>query len=433
MMNATLYKFSKQFAVVALLALSGAFAFDVHGIDLTVGRIQQRYPWNGLVDIDYTVTTGDATALGVDDSLEVVMIDNSLTPAVTNRALTFLQAPLPLTEGQHRVTWCANADGVTNYVEDAEFHVKVVHYAEAYMVIDVSGGSTTNVYSVDFLNGAPLGGFNTDEYKGDKIVLRLIRPGSYLAGSPKDEANRISKNEEQHRVAISRPFYIGIFEMTQQQYENVMGSNPSANKSPYHPVETVSSVKVRGGNWPTVAAPGENTFMAKLLEKCKSKNPETGAYDIAVTGFDLPTEFQWEYACRAGTTKAFNGTDDFNNTSSSEQQEQMDNLGRYKGNGGSTAGHAAVGSYQPNAWGLYDMHGNVWEWCLDRFTANVPALKQFVDPKGPVEADVGINRVNRGRSYSSSVGECRSALREYGEPGNSYATGGFRLVRAVPQ
>ena len=421
------------FAVTAAVVLA-AFAADASA-SLTVNQVRQRYPWNGLVDIDYTIECAEG-AFGVDDNLEVLMIDNSVTPAVTNRAITFLQAPLPMTPGKHRITWDANADGVTKYVENATFRVKITHYNAAYMVIDVSGGPNASVYPVKFLNAAPVGGFNKDEckgeYKGSNIVMRCIHPGSYMAGSPSSpaEANRAEAKEKQHRVALSQPYYIGIFEITQKQYENVMGAsnNKSTYKGDYRPVEYVSWNQIRGGTWPN-GNPASSSFMAKLRVKCKSKDAN-GDYTIDVTGFDLPSEFQWEYACRAGTIGAFNTTNAYNNAESDEQNEQMKLLGCFFGNGGETSFHMPVGSYVPNQWGLYDMHGNVWEKCLDWYVDDVSMEKQFVDPTGP--ATSGSLRVERGGSWGSSLGDCRSAARR----GNSldwYSPNiGFRLVRTLP-
>ena len=425
-------------AVLSMCAMSASTAV-ADGLTLSVSRIQQRYPWNGLVDIDYTVDLGSGDALGLDDNLEVLFIDKSQTPAVTNRAHSFLQAPLPLSAGTHRITWDANADGVTSRTDTASFSIRVMHYAATYMVIDVSGGPSTNLYPVSFLNGAPPKGFNDpdSEYKGDKIVLRRIRQGSFMAGSPTGELNRNAANEAQHRVALSKPFYIGLFAVTQKQYENVMGSdkNNSVYKGPYRPVENVSYSMIRGAssNWPTVRSVEGDTFIGKLLAKCKSKDPDTGAYTVSVTGFDLPTEFQWEYACRAGTTGAFNTTNEYANTADGHAAA-LGQLGRYvnnqsEGKGGIKANHTVVGSYLPNQWGLYDMHGNVWEWCLDWFRSDVENLKQYVDPTGP---DSGTVRVFRGGSWYWTIGPCRSAAR--GSNSVTYTDGnnGFRLVRNLP-
>ena len=423
-------KLTQTFAAAALAVTAAVVTVEADGVTLESVSARQRYPWNGLVDIDYTITYDDGVTLGVDDNLEVLLVDHDVEPAVTNRAITFLQAPLPMTAGSHRITWDANADKVTNRIDKAEFIIQLKHYSEAYMVIDVSGGSSTNCYPVDFLNGAPVGGFKADEYKSNKIVLRRIHPGSYMAGSPDNEANRTAAREKQHRVALSQPFYIGIYEITQKQYKNVTGGDPSQYKGDYRPVDRVTYGGIRGGNWPTTAVPGANTFMDKLIQKCKSKG-SGGDYTEPVEGFDLPTEFQWEYACRAGTTGAFNTMNAYDNTKSAEQEAQLTLLGRYvnnqtEGKGGYDANHTNVGSYQPNQWGLYDMHGNVWEWCRDRYQEDASALKQFTDPQG---ATTGTQLV-RGGSWSAGVGGCRSAYRL--GFGNSDSDIGFRLSRTLP-
>ena len=431
--------------VATALTVPAARTANADDVELTIDRTQQRYPWNGLVDIDYTITRDPASVPSVDDNLEVMMIDKSVSPAVTNRAIRFLQAPLPMTAGKHRITWDANADGVTNYVERASFVMKIAHYAPAYMVIDVSGGPDAETYPVDFFNGEPLGGFNVPEYKGDKIVLRRIRPGSYMAGSPSDEYGRSATYEAQHCVAISKPFYIGLFEVTQQQYLNVMGgTNPSKYQGDtwqYRPVEVVSYNTIRGTanttthqyDWPWTNEVSAASFMGMLRTKCKSKG-DAGTHTESVTGFDLPTEFQWEYACRAGTTGAFNTTNDFANTSAG-QQSAMALLGRYSGNKtdkhGNSDAHTIVGSYDPNQWGLYDMHGNVNEWCLDWYKTDVQTLGQIVDPAG---VDSGTKRVHRGGGFDSSEARfCRSAGRNnsFG-PASGYNSIGFRLSRTLP-
>ena len=147
--------------------------------------------------------------------------------------------------------------------------------------------------------------------------------------------------------------------------------------------------------------------------------------------FDLPTEAQWEYACRAGTTKALNNNTDLQ---SLEQDSNMDVLGRYWYNGGSSyssdpvnGGTAEVGSYQANNWGLYDMHGNVWEWCLDWYGSyNGDAT----DPNGP---ESGSGRVLRGGSWPGIARYCRSANRSISYPDDALNGLGFRLVLPTGQ
>ena len=151
------------------------------------------------------------------------------------------------------------------------------------------------------------------------------------------------------QVTLTRPFFIGVFEVTQKQYELVTGATPSFKQGDMLPVEQVSWNDIRGNcNWPADTSVSNNSFMGLLRAR-------TGL------AFDLPTEAQWEYACRAGTTNDFNVSG-----------QNMDSLGRYENNGDDERGGSeywytttTVGSYLPNDWGLYDMHGNVEEWCLD--------------------------------------------------------------------
>ena len=423
---------------VAAAEVVGSFG----GVTLTVGKIQQRYPWNGLVDIDYSLAFENDAPLDANDNLEILMIDKSATPAVTNRAVRFLQAPLPLTAGAHRITWDATADGVTDRIERAAFQVKLVHYPATYMVIDLTDGPGDDaVYKVDYLNGEPGGGFNKALYKGDRIVLRRIHHGSYLAGSPADEVGRSTSHKDregQHRVTHSRAFYIGIFEVTQKQYKYVMGEDPSAYKGDSRPVESFSYDDIRGNGWPQATVPAANTFMDKLIKKCKAADAN-GNYTVPVTGFDLPTEFQWEYACRAGTTHALNTMNDFANTQAA-MEAQLPSLGLYSGDQPSrrdnrTAGdgHSDVGCYEPNSWGLYDMHGNVREWCLDWYV-QAQDLAPSVDPKGPTVGDFN-SRVGRGGGWNDLYDACRSACRSGGIPGEArggLTAIGFRLVCTAP-
>ncbi len=285
--------------------------------------------------------------------------------------------------------------------------------AAMYCVIDLSAGVNAVNYPVTYLDEPPAGGFNTDEYKTNKLVLRRIEPGTFIMGNDQSDAT--------HRVTLTKPFYCGLFEVTQRQYELVMGERPSYfNNTQYYatrPVERVSYNMIRGSSagagWPGSSAVDADSFIGKLRAK-------TGILE-----FDLPTEAQWEYACRAGTTS------DYNNGGSSESDLNL--LGRYADNGGSAGdgkqsctpseGSAKVGSYQPNAWGLYDMHGNVWERCLDWHNNS---LSYGLDPKG---ISSGTHHVTRGGCWGHPAQSCRSASRESSSPAGRANWDGFRLAR----
>ena len=191
-------------------------------------------------------------------------------------------------------------------------------------------------------------------------------------------ANGADDERPVHTVRISKPFYLGIHEVTQGQWETVMGNNPSQFKGDANrPVETVSWEEVQ-----------------KFIDKLNTR--EGG------TKYRLPTEAEWEYAARAGSTTAYSFGDD------------SSQLGKYAWCG-DNAGNTTypVGKLQPNAWGLYDMHGNVWEWVQDWYGKY--AAETVTDPQGPAS---GSARVIRGGSWSNGAGNCRSAYRYRGAPGS---------------
>jgi len=296
-----------------------------------------------------------------------------------------------------------------------------------YMVVDLSGGPDAASYPVSYMTTVPPGGW-TDEYKTTKLVLRRIPAGTFTMGSPRSEWGHYSTRENQRDVTLTRDFYIGVFEVTQRQWERVMGDWPSHFENEdcrdMRPLERRSWNDIRGGSWPGdppgSGKPGMGTFMQRISAR-------TGV------SFDLPTEAQWEYACRAGTTTALNSGRNLTDTGACRN---MARVGRYKYNnpGGylksssvSDGGTAKVGSYLPNAWGLYDMHGNVMEWCLDWYEE---MLEETTDPAGVA---AGIRRVIRGGGWCSIARSCRSASREQLHPRSRRSTRGFRLSWTLPR
>ncbi|TVR49518.1 MAG: formylglycine-generating enzyme family protein [Planctomycetota bacterium] len=283
---------------------------------------------------------------------------------------------------------------------------------ETYLIIDISGGPDAASYPVSDSASAPAD-LNSDLYKTDRIVLRRIPAGTFMMGSPADELGRTpwEDNEDLHEVTLTQDFYMAVFQVTQAQWLNVMGgSNPSSNTGDTRPVERVSWDDARGGTWdgPDGGDPGSDTFIGRLAAK-------TGI------AFDLPTDAQWEYAARAGTTTALNSGQ--NLTSTTGTCTNLNELGRYDGNRG-YGEHAVVGSYTPNSWGLYDMHGNVGEWCLDWYEASL-GTSAVTDPVGPAS---GSARVVRGGGWIDLAQICRTAFRIRGSPGGAGGILGFRPV-----
>lgn len=284
-----------------------------------------------------------------------------------------------------------------------------------YCVVDLSGGATAASYPVKYLDAPPSCGFNVDTYKTTKLVLRRIDPGTFTMGSAKAEGN------QPHEVTLTKPYYIGVFEITQRQWELVMGSARAdfgeADNHAVRPMEMVSYWMIRGSEagekWPANNAVDADSFAGRMRAR-------TGI------DFDLPTEAQWEYACRAGTATDYNnGTDN-----RGEKCPNMDKVGRYWSNGGSsfqrarltTGGTAKVGSYQPNAWGLYDMHGNVDEWCLDWYAESVSGA---TDPLGPSSGSL---RVMRGGCWYIPADRCTSSYHGCCTPAFASGCNGLRLA-----
>ncbi len=241
------------------------------------------------------------------------------------------------------------------------------------------------------------------------LEMAWIEPGSFTMGSPASEKNR-DDDERQHQVSLTKGFWLGKYEVTQGEWETLMGNNPSRffkSAEKRAPVEGVS--------WEEAMA-----FCRKLTERERSAGRLPRGYE-----YSLPTEAQWEYACRAGTRSAFS-------YGSSLSSRQANFEGNYPYGGASKGPYlkktAPVGSYASNDWGLYDMHGNVWEWCYD-WKGNY-TMGTATDPAGPSS---GSARVERGGSWNDYARSCRSALRGSSTPGARSILLGFRLaLRAVP-
>jgi formylglycine-generating enzyme required for sulfatase activity len=229
--------------------------------------------------------------------------------------------------------------------------------------------------------------------------LVLIPAGEFLMGSPDSDADARDNEKPQHRVRITRPFYLGATAVTQGQYRAVTGAIPSHFKgSDDLPVEQVS--------WEDAQA-----FCAKLNELEKEQ--------LGGARYRLPTEAEWEYACRAGSTTRFCFGDDL---------ARLEEYAWFNGNSDGKT-HPA-GQKRPNGWGLYDMHGNVWEWCGDGYERTYYANSPGADPLGPSGASA---RVIRGGSWLYDPRNARSANRSRLAPEDRNNYLGFRLARARVQ
>jgi formylglycine-generating enzyme required for sulfatase activity len=255
----------------------------------------------------------------------------------------------------------------------------------------------------------------------DSARLVWIPPGTFTMGSPEDEPEREPLlplfglgDETEHVVTISRGFWMAKFELTQRQYQDLVGSNPSFFSGETFPVENVTWFEALD-------------FCVQLTEHERSAGrlPEGYVYR-------LPTEAEWEYACRAGTTSAFHYGPELRSVMENFRGtvEYSALIGRIDNPNGIFLGQTTpVGDYESNAWGLHDMHGNVWEWCHD-WTGPYPS-GSVVDPSGPASGQV---RSSRGGSWEGQRGAvgCRSAMRNYYTPDDRLSSQGFRVVLAPP-
>ena len=366
-----------------------------------------RTPWNGLVDITYSLEcdTPDA-AMAV--SFQGYDYDRNESIPMTTLTGDGASGELLQAGGPYHIVWDSAADWPGGH--SSEFTVTATAEVKEYLVVDLNTGAITPSSTGPDLSD--------DTCRTTELWLRRIPKGTFTMGSPDTEVGRFS-SETRRQVTLTEDFYIGIFEVTQKQYSLIQGGNPSYYNGDTRPVEKVSYNAIRGAKitggagWPAyVHAVDNDSFLGKL----RAKTGQT---------FDLPTEAQWEYACRAGTTTALNTGKSLTSTG---QDSAMDEAGRYgynrnDGKGGYSE-HTRVGSYLPNAWGLYDMHGNVLEWCLDWYQEDLGS-SAVTDPKGP---NSGSNRVIRGGCWGNGARVCRSAGRSYYSPSSSSYDIGFRVV-----
>ena len=420
-----------------------------------------------LVNIDYTFTGSDA----------VITLDvqtNANTSAAAGDPGWTSIGGVAVCNAQGDVWKKVTNDGATHHIEwrpDLSWpdHIIASGGARAvvtawsldntpdYMVVDIAAAAQQNTQryypGVDFLPGSELGQkgaiTNNPIYKTTTIVMRKImaKGVTWTMGSTPLETRRDAASEATHQVTLTNNYYIGVFEVTQAQWALIKGNYPSTfNNVEYRamrPVESVgksfSFIDIRTSsdddtahNWP--APPHSNSFLGKLRSR-------TGI------DFDLPGEAQWEFAARAGNgdTKWGDGSGIMNATQT-QVDSNLDRLGRYRVNGGCTDvfnqrtsdtsvgptnGTAIVGSYVPNAWGLYDMHGNVGEWCLDWLEDDITAHggKINVDPSNPLKTlsgNDGVKYVQKGGTYLSDADICRPACRQ--TPSTVSASRGLRVV-----
>ena len=389
-------KMLSYLAFAILVLIVKAENLDTTPLTIIGVTAQQRYPWNGKVDISYKVT-GDIAGMALTNGL-ITTLKVTATDKVANKTYTATAATLSgattLTEGSHAIVWDLDQQGVNLKSANVVFNVSCEASEALFCVIDLSAGSEAESYPISYLADIPEDGW-TDEYKTDKLVLRRCSAGSF-------------KMQGSTTTTLTKSFYMGVFEVTQKQWMLVMGSDPcsstSCGKGEGYPVHFVSYNMIRGSSngakWPDSSAVDATSFIGKLQARTK-------------LNFDLPTDAQWEYACRAGTTTTYYWGGSMNG-----------DYAWYTSNSSSKS--HPVGTKRPNAWGLYDMSGNVYEWCLDWHGSS---LAYGTDPKG---SSSGSYRVVRGGSWDSNGSACTSSYRGISYPSYTHYYAGFRLSRPLP-
>lgn len=379
--------------LVSLVLLFGVVVSAVAAEPGITVEARQRYPWNGLVDLKFTITGESGTKYDTSFvAKDMVGGTNIAMKTIRKSNGVVAEEKEKLLPGTYNWVWDAAADLPKDFKCE---RMTVTGNAEQsqglYMVIDLSSGANSSKYPVSYLDAVPSGGWG-NVYKTTKMVLRWCSKGKDPKG----------------RYTLTKDFYIGVFEVTCKQYYLVMGAWPRGHgeSDASQPAEYITWNIARGNNWPSDVSPASNSFSGKLRSR-------TGMF------VDLPTEAQWEYACRAGTTSSFN------NGGSTEADLKM--IGRYIGNckalvdGTYIWCTSVVGSYKANAWGIFDMHGNLWELCLNWHGGN---SLTGIDPKG---VSSGIYRVSRGGSFDQAWDCCTSSFRIQGSTGEREYEDGFRM------
>lgn len=405
----------KKLMTILVALGAGVVLADVSVLDVTC---TPRTPWNGLVDVSYTIASDDPEA---EIYVNPVAYDADRRLTLFPSAFTGDGATNTVKAGKHKMVWDATKD--FGAFSSSSFQLKI--YAgerlPRYVWIDLSSGADSTNYPVHFSVVGP--DLSKDDCRTTQLWMRLVPPGEFWMGSPENELGR-SEEEKLHHVTLTKPFYIGVFEVTQKQWALVMGNSNrsyfrSAGNSEKRPYESDYYSMMRGLTDPLATTGyGQDSFVSKLCIRTQNG------------GWELPTEAQWEYACRAGTTTALNNGKNLTDTTWSQNLAEV---AAYYGNcyAGQTVaqssvavGTQTVGSYAPNALGLYDMLGNVWEYCRDG--EGKYGTADVVDPAPIVWQRQPYMRC-KGGAWNSKSCQCRSGARHTFYSGNASYDIGFRI------
>jgi formylglycine-generating enzyme required for sulfatase activity len=436
-------RYTMKKSMIALFFASLAAAFECFAAPTTVKVTSFTQADDRTITIDYTLA-GDPAVITLD-----IQTNASSWASIGGRDLCRAQGDVwkRVDAQSGRITYRPGGDEAYPVFASGDVRAVLKAYPTndppAYMVVDLTQNSSKRVRfypSEDFVPGGVLA--NTD-YRVSKLLMRKI-PAAGVTWTMGSVSEGGGADETAHPVCLADNYYIACFEFTQAQAQLVSGQTPAklsnfTIEGSMRPCDMLSYYKIRENvynqaidaedpDYQYPNSPHPTSYLGLL--RTRSEN---------LVDFDLPSEAQWEYACRAGTGEGVWNT-------GKPISSAADLPGRYNDNGGKgsakydggwkisavgpTNGIATVGSYMKNAWGLYDMHGNVYEWCLDLYTADITMLNGEVNVQPGTLADgktAGKNRVRRSGYFLSVAADCRSAKRSYTVP-NAYSGSwtGFR-------
>lgn len=426
---------------VALAALS---ALSAYAVVPEVSNVAMAQDAARLVTITYTLADAPAVVT-VDVQTNATVDGQTVWASIGGANIQQMAGDVwkKVEPGERTVLWRPDLSWPDHRIPDGGARAVVTAWSldnpPDYMVVNLASNAAANSETyypaVEFLPG---GLFGNPDYRTSKLVMRkiLAKGVEWTMGSDSTEPGRDGSREAMHTVTIGDNYYIAVFETTQAQWGLVQTARAAPSyynvERAMRPVEQVCYNEIRNAANSTTADtaydypadPNPKSFLGLLRAK-------TGL------AFDLPSEAQWEFACRAGHGTGYWG--DGSPILSGDKDANLARLGRVYYNGGKvldsegnyinpssgcgvTNGTAVVGSYAPNSWGLYDMHGNVWEWCLDWYAADIAGLG------GAVNMAAGTSRVQRGGSWNNDAGNCRAARRNDNAPANRNNDIGFRLA-----
>ena len=403
-----------------LLALT-AFSSLCFGSSAVSVSCHQRWPWNGKVDIDYVLQSSAAEPMfnvifygkiGDGESIRLTNLNGDGSSGLVVGA------------GEKRVTWDASAQFPSTSSDNFKVALAVEEIVEdpEYMILNLDDWTFSYANSTNQTTIAV-----GSDSKISEMWFRKIEPGTFMMGCATNEwDSSTAANEPLHSVEISKKFYISIFETTEAQYDRIASDTQGVSCLPktrmsYDALRGAAA----GATWPsqTDHRVDSDSFLGVFRAKLGN-----------ALVIDLPTEAQWEMACRSKGDGTFIGAGCWNDGSpyalynNKTKDDNLANLAWYSGNSGS-AMHE-VGLKKPNLVGLYYMHGNVWEWCVDWFANSYGLSRQQLSQTtvDPVGGSSGSGRCRRAGSYSGNPTDMRISSRRAPMNGSTYADYGFRLV-----